>query len=142
MRQIPITALCAMANSGLLCVGTADCCISLYELGTQVQLTLGLISSIISLIALLKKELCGRFTKLTHVPTCIEYFYFSETASDVNANNTGTNAAAIDFPSTTKNAESNIVGAVFRAPDKYLAIGTQRIYKMLILCRRNIFDSN
>jgi len=56
-NTVPITSLCAMANTGLLCVGTADCCISIYELGTQ--------------------ELCGRFTELNHIPTSLEYFHLS-----------------------------------------------------------------
>ncbi len=35
--QIAITAMCPLLNSGLLCVGSADCCVTIYELGNQVR---------------------------------------------------------------------------------------------------------
>lgn len=32
-KQNAITAMCAMGGTGLICVGSADCTISMYELG-------------------------------------------------------------------------------------------------------------
>lgn len=51
---VAITALCAMPASGLLCVGSADACMTIYELGTQ--------------------EVCGRLSTLEQVPVSIEAF--------------------------------------------------------------------
>eukprot|EP01038_Epipyxis_sp_PR26KG_P010466 gene10466-14060_t len=49
-----ITAMYTMIHSGLLCIGSADCSLTIYELGTQ--------------------DVCGRFTELGNVPTCLDYF--------------------------------------------------------------------
>lgn len=34
--KVPITSVCSLLNSGLLCVGSADGCVTIYELGNQV----------------------------------------------------------------------------------------------------------
>ena len=49
-----ITAMLSLLNWGLLCVGSADCSVTVYELANQ--------------------EVCGRITDIQHIPTAIECF--------------------------------------------------------------------
>jgi hypothetical protein len=46
-----ITAMTCMLNWGLLCVGSADCCLTVYELANQ--------------------DVCGRVTDFQHIPTAL-----------------------------------------------------------------------
>jgi hypothetical protein len=73
-----ITAMSCLLNWGLLCVGSADCAVTVYELANQ--------------------EVCGRITHFEHIPTAIDCFQRSTSSlSDpitVNAavsNNAGPN---------------------------------------------------
>jgi hypothetical protein len=39
-KKNAITAMSSMVNTALLAIGSADCCVTIYELGTQVFLNL------------------------------------------------------------------------------------------------------
>eukprot|EP00981_Chlorochromonas_danica_P012724 scaffold5350_cov178-Ochromonas_danica.AAC.2 len=52
--KVAITAICPMFQWGMLCVGSADCSMTLYELGNQ--------------------DVCGRYTAMEFIPTAIECF--------------------------------------------------------------------
>eukprot|EP01035_Chromulina_nebulosa_P023791 gene23791-30858_t len=117
-NTVPITALCSIVNSGLLCVGTADCCVSIYEIGTQ--------------------ELCGRFTNLNCIPTSIEYFRIPEReggfvvttnpsssgehTGNISNNKNSLTHKQVDAP-VGNTAYIGDSSSSYSAPNKYLAIG-------------------
>jgi len=57
-NQLAITALCPILNTGYLCVGSADCCITIYDMTTQ--------------------DVVGRITTLENIPTAAECFQVQE----------------------------------------------------------------
>jgi hypothetical protein len=57
-----ITAMCPLLSTGMLCVGSADCCLTVYELANQ--------------------DVCGRITSFDSIPTAIECFALTDEASE------------------------------------------------------------
>lgn len=76
-QRVAITAMCPFGNSGMICVGSADGCVTVYDLATQ--------------------EVIGRYAKpLESFPTALECFYSRRHVfnSNIMAGNDDSSAAA------------------------------------------------
>lgn len=99
-----ITALCPILNTGFICVGSADCCITIYDLNSQ--------------------DVLGRITTLEHFPTAAECFEVQEPVlREAEVNGPGNNGnhndslgstsgdnTAVDASTTTVNDANNTQG--------------------------------
>jgi len=59
--QVAITCLLPLHNTGMLCVGSADSCVTIYDLSNH--------------------EVCGRYDRLQFIPTAMDCFLRSSTVS-------------------------------------------------------------
>jgi hypothetical protein len=87
---LAITALCPILNTGFICVGSADCCITIYDLNSQ--------------------DVLGRITTLEHFPTAAECFEVQEPVlreAEVNPNNNNNNNNGNHTDTTGDNTTTN-----------------------------------